>query len=160
VCNERDAVRSGSAEERRRVRQEETVDAMVRIKAQIDAMLPQLSRQSDLAKAMRYTLGHWAGLVCFLEDGRLEVDTNTVERGMRNVAMGESLHTPSSSVCKHWKRAGVGSATRGTLPGHRSFYRCQRQVICSDLIGRTRNDLLCRKDTRFDETSYGVARNA
>ena len=46
-----------SAEERLRVRQEEAADVMAQIKAQIDTMVSQLSRQSDLAKAMRYTLG-------------------------------------------------------------------------------------------------------
>jgi transposase len=33
-------------------------------------------------------LGHWAGLTVFLEDGRIEVDTNTVERTMRPIALG------------------------------------------------------------------------
>lgn len=41
-----------------------------------------------MATAMRYTLSHWQGLNRFLEDGKLEVDTNTVERGMRSVAQG------------------------------------------------------------------------
>jgi hypothetical protein len=31
-----------------------------------------------LAEAIRYALRHWQGLVLFLEDGRLELDTNTV----------------------------------------------------------------------------------
>lgn len=97
-------IRGGSAEERLRVRQEEAADVMVRIKAQIDAMLPQLSRQSDLAKAMRYTLGHWGGLMRFLDDGRLEVDTNIVERGMRNVAQGRksSLFAGSEGGAQAW----------------------------------------------------------
>jgi hypothetical protein len=47
-----------------------------------------LSRQSNLAKAIRYTLGHWEGLTRCLNDGRLEVDSNTVERTMRLVALG------------------------------------------------------------------------
>jgi transposase len=67
-------------------------------------MLPQLSRRSDLAKAMRYTLGHWGGLTRFLEDSRLEVDTNTVERGMRNVAQGRksSLFAGSEGGAQAW----------------------------------------------------------
>jgi transposase len=28
-------------------------------------------------------LNHWSGLILFLDDGRLELDTNTVERAMR-----------------------------------------------------------------------------
>jgi transposase len=84
-------VRKGSAGERLQARMTETADVMAKIKTQIDTMLPGLSPKSDLAKAMRYTLNHWKGLTLFLEDGRIEVDTNTVERGMRNVAMPESL---------------------------------------------------------------------
>jgi hypothetical protein len=58
----------------------ETADVMARIKAQIDTMLPGLWPKSDLAKAMRYTLNRWKGLTPFLEDGRIEVDTNTLPR--------------------------------------------------------------------------------
>ena len=38
---------------------------------------------SDLAKAMRYAIRHWPGLIAFLDDGRIEMDTNTVERSIR-----------------------------------------------------------------------------
>ena len=34
----------------------------------------RVSGTSDLAKAMRYTLCHWPGLVTFLDDGRIEMD--------------------------------------------------------------------------------------
>jgi hypothetical protein len=43
----------------------------------------RVSAVSDLAKAMRYALRHWPGLVLFLDDGRLEMDTNVVERAIR-----------------------------------------------------------------------------
>lgn len=97
-------VRTGSAAERLEVRQAEAREMMDKIKAQIDAMLPQLSPKSDLAKAMRYTLNHWKGLILFLEDGRIEVDTNTVERGMRNVAQGRkaSLFAGSEEGAQTW----------------------------------------------------------
>ncbi len=32
-------------------------------------------------------LNHWDGLVRFLDDGRIEMDTNSVERAMRPVAL-------------------------------------------------------------------------
>ena len=44
---------------------------------------PRVSGVSDLAKAMRYALRHWPGLVAFLDDGRIEMDTNMVERSIR-----------------------------------------------------------------------------
>ena len=54
--------------------------------------------QSSLVEAIKYMLGHWAGLTVFLEDGRIEVDTNTVERTMRPIATRRSFCPPSSSV--------------------------------------------------------------
>jgi hypothetical protein len=40
-----------------------------------------------MADAIRYALNHWAGLVRFLADGRVETSTNMVERAMTAVAM-------------------------------------------------------------------------
>lgn len=97
-------IRGMSAHERQHVRQLDTSAPMARIMAEIDEMLPHLSPKSDLAKAMRYTLSHWQGLNRFLEDGKLEVDTNTVERGMRSVAQGgkSSLLAGSDGGAETW----------------------------------------------------------
>jgi transposase len=51
-----------------------------------------ISIKSKLAEAIRYTLGHWTGLTRFLDDGRLEVDNNTVERTMRSISLGRKNH--------------------------------------------------------------------
>ena len=50
--------------------------------------LEEISAKSSLASAIRYTLGHWEGLTVFLVDGRVEVDNNTVERGIRPIPLG------------------------------------------------------------------------
>ena len=74
------------------------------IKTLLDATLPQLSTKSALYKAMNYMLAHWSGLVRFLDDGRIEVDTNTVERSMRSVAQGRksSLFAGSEAGARTW----------------------------------------------------------
>jgi transposase len=54
-----------------------------------------------IAEAIRYGLNHWDGLVQFLADGRIEMDTNSVERAIRPIAMTESFCTPYSSIWKH-----------------------------------------------------------
>ena len=41
----------------------------------------------QLATDIRYALGYWTGLTRFLEDGRLELDTNPVENAIRPVAL-------------------------------------------------------------------------
>jgi transposase len=39
------------------------------------------------ADAIRYGLRHWDGLTRFLDDGRIEIDSNTVERSIRPIAL-------------------------------------------------------------------------
>ncbi len=36
---------------------------------------------------IRYGLNHWDGLVRFLDNGRIELDTNIVERGIRPIVL-------------------------------------------------------------------------
>jgi transposase len=57
---------------------------------------PTLPR-SGLGTAIAYTRQLWPGLVRFLEDPRLPLDTNAVERGMRAVAIGRKNHYGSRS---------------------------------------------------------------
>src|SRR5271166_1363659 len=56
------------------------------------------------AKAIRYALNHWNGLVMFLDDGRLELDTNTVERAIRPVTITRknSLFAGNDNGGRHW----------------------------------------------------------
>jgi transposase len=62
------------------------------------------SAKLPLAEAIRYTLGHWNGLTMFLNDGRVEVDTNTVERSMRPIGLGRknSLFSGSEGGAESW----------------------------------------------------------
>jgi transposase len=54
----------------------------------LEAQLARLPGGSPTAKAVRYALNHRDGLVRFLEDGRIELDTNTVERAIRPLCLG------------------------------------------------------------------------
>jgi transposase len=97
-------VRGTTAAERRAVRQAESAPRMADLKAWLMARLGEISQQSGLAKAIRYTLGHWDGLCAFLADGRIEVDSNTVEQQMRPVALGRrnSLFAGSEGGAETW----------------------------------------------------------
>ena len=72
--------------------------------AWLTEQLSRVSGRSTLAQAIRYALNHWKGLVLFLDDGRLELDTNTVERAMRPVALGRknALFAGADSGGRHW----------------------------------------------------------
>lgn len=71
----------------------------VRSRRLIDAMRPRLERQlrrvparSGLAEGIRYALARWEALCRFLDDGRIELDTNTVERAIRPITLGRKNH--------------------------------------------------------------------
>ncbi|MBO6884556.1 IS66 family transposase [Chachezhania antarctica] len=51
----------------------------------LEAQLSRIPRSSKLADDIRYTLARWQGLTRFLEDGRLELDTNPVENQIRKI---------------------------------------------------------------------------
>jgi hypothetical protein len=72
--------------------------------AWLTAQLGRVSGKSGLAEAIRYALRHWQGLVLFLEDGRLELDTNVIERAIRAIALGRknSLFAGSDGGARHW----------------------------------------------------------
>jgi transposase len=78
-------IRGTSAAGRLAVRQAETQALFDAIKPWLMDRLSEISTKSPLAKAIRYTLGHWNGLGLFLTDGRVEVDNNTVERTIRAI---------------------------------------------------------------------------
>jgi transposase len=82
-------IRGTSAENRRAVRQTETKPIMDALYARLVAVSDGISRISTLRETIDYALSHWAGLTLFLDDGRLEPDTNTVERTIRPIAIGK-----------------------------------------------------------------------
>jgi transposase len=83
-----DRIRGKSADIRRTVRQAETKPLMEDFKLWLDARLGEVSQKSGLAEAIRYAHSHWEGLTRFLSDGRIEIDSNTVERTMRPIGLG------------------------------------------------------------------------
>jgi transposase len=82
-------IRGLDAGARRAARQTETKPLMEALKARLEAVKDGISRQSTLIKAIDYMLERWEGLTAFLDDGRLEPDTNTVERSIRPIAIGK-----------------------------------------------------------------------
>src|SRR5215207_3606008 len=81
-------IRGRPPDERRAVRQERCKPIVDVLHAWLSTQPGRVSGRSNLAEAIRYALRHWQGLVLFLEDGRVELDTNTVERAIRPIALG------------------------------------------------------------------------
>ena len=86
-------VRGQSAEVRHRVRQAQSRPRVETLKAFFDENLKRVSGKSKMAEALRYAISHWQGLTLFLDDGRIEIDSNTVERAIRPVALKQKKCT-------------------------------------------------------------------
>ncbi|MGC0397125.1 transposase [Bradyrhizobium liaoningense] len=88
----------------RTARRTRSAPLMAALKARLTGTVDQLFSQSKLAEAINYALNHWDGLTLFLRDGRVEVDSNTVERSMRPIAMGRrnSLFSGSEGGAESW----------------------------------------------------------
>jgi len=97
-------IRGKSAEERRAVRQEKTKPLVAALKTWLETTLAQLASSSTIAQALRYGLNHWDGLVRFLDDGRIEIDSNTVERSMRPIVLNRknALFAGSDEGAENW----------------------------------------------------------
>lgn len=82
-----DEVRGASAEQRRAVRQERSRAIVDGLRRYLDARNRQVSARSKLGEAIRYALSRWDGLTRFLNDGRIDLDSNVVERSIRPLAL-------------------------------------------------------------------------
>ncbi|MDX2289108.1 MAG: IS66 family transposase [Hyphomicrobiaceae bacterium] len=76
-----------SANERRANRQARTQPLVEALRIWLDEQLERVPGRSPVAEAMRYGTNHWQGLCRFLDDGRVEIDTNVVERAIRPIAL-------------------------------------------------------------------------
>jgi len=82
-----DEIRGSTAEQRREVRAERSRIVVNDLRKYLDARLRQVSAKSKLAEAIRYAVSRWDGLSVFVDDGRIELDSNTVERSIRPLAL-------------------------------------------------------------------------
>jgi hypothetical protein len=72
-----------SAELRKVARQERSRPIVEALEAWLSEQLERVSRKSKLAEVIGDALVQWNGLTLFLNDGRVEIDSNTVERSIR-----------------------------------------------------------------------------
>ena len=65
---------------------------------------PRSMRSRRRSAEIRYGLNHWDGLTRFLDDGRIELDTNIVERGIRPIVLNRknSLFAGHDLGAENW----------------------------------------------------------
>lgn len=76
------------AETRHAIRQEKSKPKVDAFHAWAEVQLSRIPGKSELAKAFRYGLSRWPSFTLFLTDGRVAIDNNAAERGMRPIGVG------------------------------------------------------------------------
>jgi len=97
-------VRGESAEVRQRERDERARPVVEAMHPWLEQQLAAISGKSKLAKAIRYALTRWPRFTAFLDDGRIELDNNVVERTIRPITLGRknALFAGADSGGRHW----------------------------------------------------------
>src|SRR6266852_3047836 len=85
-------IRGRTAEERRTVRNAQSRPLVAAMKPWLEMELGRVPGRGGLAEAIRYALTRWSALCRFLDDGRIDLDNNPVERAIRPVALGRKNH--------------------------------------------------------------------
>ena len=107
------------------------------------AKLELISQKTKLAEAIRYALSRWAGLTRFIDDGRIEIDSNVVERSIRPIALNRknALFAGSDGGGEHW-------AIIASLIETCKLNGIDPQAYLADVITRIVND---HPNSRIDE---------
>jgi hypothetical protein len=79
--------RGTSAEDRLALRQAKSAPKIATFKTWLDHARTQVSSKSPTGDALKYIARYWDGLILFLTDGRIEMDSNAVERTIRPIAL-------------------------------------------------------------------------
>ena len=124
-------IRGQSAGDRQAVRQVRSKPLIEALKSWFEQRLAELSRKSTLAEAIRYALNHWSALIHFLDDGRIELDTNTVERSMRPIA----LNRKNALFAGH-DLGGENWAILATLVETCKLHNVNPEAYLTDVLGK------------------------
>jgi transposase len=97
-------IRRCSAQECRAALQASSRPIVAALEPWLKEKLGLVSQKSKLAEAIRYALSRWQGLTRFLDDGRVEIESNVVERAIRPIAFNRknALFAGSDGGGEHW----------------------------------------------------------
>ncbi|WP_110281239.1 IS66 family transposase [Loktanella sp. PT4BL] len=101
-----DAIRGSDPDHRRAVRQEMSRPLVDEFFTWLKAQAARVSRKSDLGEAMAYMLKRQDGFRLFLDDGRVDIDSNLVENAIRSPAMNRrnALFAGHDEGGRNWAR--------------------------------------------------------
>ncbi len=130
-----------SADARRKARQKHSKPKVEAFRAWAEQQLTRLPGKGDLAKAFRYGLSRWHAFCLFLDDGRVAIDNNCAERGLRPIGVGR----------RNWLFAGADTgaetlARAMTLIETAKMNDLDPQAYLADILDRIHDHKINRLD--------------
>jgi len=99
-------IRGASPEVRRATRQDRAKPLVADLNAFVRAQRELVSRKSSMGQALGYLMNHWDGLCVYLDDGRIEMDSNPVENLIRPLTLNRknALFAGHDEGAQNWAR--------------------------------------------------------
>jgi transposase len=135
------SIRGKPPDERRSVRQENAAPLINDLEAWLHSQLTQISGKSALSGAIRYGLTRLKRLRPYLDDGRLSIDNNAAERGMRSIALGRKNWLFAGS-----ERGGKSAAIAYTLIETAKLSGVDPQAWLTNVLSRIADHKINRID--------------
>jgi len=135
------SIRGKPPDERKSVRQELAAPLIDDLEVWLHAQLTQISGKSALAGAIRYGLTRLKRLRPYLDDGRLSIDNNAAERGMRSIALGRKNYLFMGS-----DNGGKSAAIAYTLIETAKLNGVDPQAWLTDVLSRIADHKINRID--------------
>jgi len=97
-------IRGRNPDARRAARQEKSRPIVDALEPWLRDKLALISQKTKLTEAIRYALSRWDGLTRFIDDRRIEIDSNVVERAIRPIALNRknALFAGSDGGAENW----------------------------------------------------------
>ena len=97
-------IRGLSPDARRAARQERSKPIINAFEVWLTTNRTRVSAKSPIGEALKYIAKYWDGLILFLEDGRIELDSNAVERTIRPIALNRknALFAGHEAGAQNW----------------------------------------------------------
>jgi len=117
------------AEGRRQLRQQRSKPIAEALRQWLTRQSGQVPDGSATAKAIAYSLGRWAALTRYLDDGDLPADNNHLENRIRPVALGRSIWMFAGSLRAGQRAAAVMSLIQSAKLNDHDPYRYLKDVL-------------------------------
>ncbi len=97
-------IRGQSPGARRAARQEQSKPIIDAFEVWLTRNRARVSAKSPIGEALKYIAKYWNGLILFLNDGRVELDSNAVERTIRPIALNRknALFAGHEAGAQNW----------------------------------------------------------